>query len=241
MIESVDAMAVLAHHDEDLITRPVRIRHRILVVDDRPENLIAVEAALAPLGALVVTAQLGRRGARRLLEQDFSLVLLDVPMPGMDGFETARWIRARARTAARPDHLRHRARRTSRRTSCARYELGAVDFLFKPFAPEILRAKADGVRRAAGAHRGARRPSASTSSSRERAAHERELPSSQRETAAKHRARAALNEAARRDRSPQGRVPRDPRARAAQPARAAADRCSISSSTTPDKPLTPSA
>src|SRR4051812_32269941 len=93
---------VVVAPDEDLITRPVRIRHRILVVDDRKENLLAADAALSGLGAVVVTALSGQEALRRLLESDYSLVLLDIQMPNMDGYETAKFIRARPRTAHLP-------------------------------------------------------------------------------------------------------------------------------------------
>ena len=126
--------------EDDLVTRRVRVRHRILIVDDRRENLLAAEAALSGLGALIVPALSGEEALRHLLESDYSLVLLDVQMPSMDGYETARFIRSRPRTAHIPiifltahDAEAHNVLRA--------YELGAVDFLQKPFAPEILRAK----------------------------------------------------------------------------------------------------
>jgi len=136
----VDALARPVHSDEDHITQPIPIRHRVLVVDDRPENLLAAEVALTGLDALVVTALSGDEALKYLLEADYSLVLLDVHMPGMDGYETARYIRARPRSAHVPiifmtahvDEEKHMLRA---------YELGAVDFLVKPVAPEILRAK----------------------------------------------------------------------------------------------------
>jgi signal transduction histidine kinase len=113
----------------------------ILVVDDNQANLIAIEAALAPLGRELVMARSGVEALGRLLEKDFALILLDVAMPGMDGFETARLIRSRERNRATPiifvtgvswhdDHV------------LRGYELGAFDFLVKPIRPEVLRAKA---------------------------------------------------------------------------------------------------
>jgi len=127
--------------EEDLITRPIKIRHRILIVDDRPENLLAAEAALQGLGAMIVTAQSGEEALKRLLESDYSLVLLDVQMPGMDGYETARFIRARPRTSFVPI-IFLTAHEGEQKNILRAYELGAVDFMFKPFSPEILRAKA---------------------------------------------------------------------------------------------------
>ena len=141
MLESAEATAVLAVHDEELITRPVRIRHRILIVDDRPENLLAADAALTGLGALIVTARSGEEALKHLLETDYSLVLLDVQMPGMDGYETARFIRQRPRTAHVPIIFLTAHEGESRNVLRA-YELGAVDFMFKPFEPDILRSKA---------------------------------------------------------------------------------------------------
>ena len=113
----------------------------ILIVDDMPANLVAAEAALAPLQRPLVTAMSGEEALEHLLAQDFALILLDVNMPGMDGFEVARMIRGRERTAHVPiifitafDHDNAMVLRA--------YELGAVDFLFKPVVAEVLRAKA---------------------------------------------------------------------------------------------------
>jgi signal transduction histidine kinase len=132
----------ISHRDDDeLSTRPVRMRHKILVVDDRRENLIAADAALTGLGALIVTAQSGQEALKRLLETDYSLVLLDVQMPGMDGYETARFIRARPKTSHVPI-IFLTAHEGESKNILRAYELGAVDFMFKPFAPEILKAKA---------------------------------------------------------------------------------------------------
>src|SRR5204862_6108332 len=74
----------------------------ILIVDDRHENLLALEAILEPLHQRLVRASSGEETLRRLLERDFALILLDVQMPGMNGFETARLIKARERTNYSP-------------------------------------------------------------------------------------------------------------------------------------------
>src|SRR4051794_12515985 len=75
---------------------------RILLVDDRPANLTALEALLGDLGLALVRAPSGEEALKRLLETDFAAVLLDVVMPGMDGFEVAKLIRARPRSRATP-------------------------------------------------------------------------------------------------------------------------------------------
>jgi two-component system sensor histidine kinase/response regulator len=114
-------------------------RIKILLVDDTPENLVSLEAALAGLGEDLVMAQSGKEALRHLLNDDFAAILLDVRMPEMDGFETAELIRSRPRSRQIPilfltgyrneEHL------------FRGYDLGAVDFLFKPIVPEVLRSK----------------------------------------------------------------------------------------------------
>jgi two-component system, sensor histidine kinase len=113
----------------------------ILVVDDNPANVVAIEAALGELGARVARAHSGSEALRILLDRDFALILLDVKMPTMDGFETARMIRARKRSSHTPIIFVTAHGRDDREVQSA-YALGAVDFLFKPVVPEILRAKA---------------------------------------------------------------------------------------------------
>jgi signal transduction histidine kinase len=113
----------------------------ILVVDDNPKNLVAIETALGELGARVQRAQSGSEALRLLLERDFALILLDVKMPTMDGFEAARLIRARKRSSHTPIIFITAYDRDDDQILAA-YELGAVDFLFKPIVPEVLRAKA---------------------------------------------------------------------------------------------------
>ncbi|HEU5061293.1 MAG TPA: response regulator [Kofleriaceae bacterium] len=119
----------------------IRPTFDILVIDDNPANLLAIEAALAGLGLNLVTAQSGADGLRQLLERDFALILLDIEMPGMNGFETARLIRGRLRTRHVPIIFVTAFSRDDREI-LEGYALGAVDFLFKPIVPEILRAKA---------------------------------------------------------------------------------------------------
>ena len=113
---------------------------RVLLVDDRSDNLLALRAVLEPLGLDLVEAGSGEEALRHLLAGEFALIVLDVQMPVLDGFETARLIRGRERTRYVPiifltaisgepeHHLRG-------------YQSGAVDYVYKPFEPEILRAK----------------------------------------------------------------------------------------------------
>lgn len=113
----------------------------ILVVDDKPENLLVVRAALGELDYRLVEAQSGREALRRLLQQDFALILLDVQMPTMSGLETARLIRARDRSRHVPI-IFITAFGPEETDVLEAYRLGAVDFLMKPIQPEVLRAKA---------------------------------------------------------------------------------------------------
>jgi CheY-like chemotaxis protein len=113
---------------------------RILLVDDRPENLIALEAILAPLGQVIVPVRSGRQALAALLDDEYAVILLDVVMPGMDGFETAARIKQHVTirdvpiifltAAAAPPEQAFRG-----------YAVGAVDYLAKPFDPWVLKAK----------------------------------------------------------------------------------------------------
>ena len=111
----------------------------ILVVDDLPDKLLALQTALESLGENVVTARSGREALRRLLQQEFAVILLDVNMPDMDGLETAALIRQRKKTEHTPilfvtafdDEKRLREG----------YSLGAVDYILSPVSPEVLRTK----------------------------------------------------------------------------------------------------
>src|ERR1700722_11970247 len=114
-------------------------RTKILLVDDTPENLISLEAALEGLGQDLVLASSGMQALRHLLEDDFAAVLLDVKMPEMDGFQTAELIRARKRSRHTP--ILFLTGYKSEEHLFRGYDLGAVDFLFKPIVPEILRSK----------------------------------------------------------------------------------------------------
>jgi signal transduction histidine kinase len=111
----------------------------ILVVDDRPEKLIALSAMLEGLHENVVLAGSGKEALRCLLQKEFAVILLDVHMPVMDGFETASLIRQRKSTASTPIIF---ITAYTDETHVARgYSLGAVDYILQPVEPEILRAK----------------------------------------------------------------------------------------------------
>ena len=112
----------------------------ILMVDDRPENLFALEAILADLGQNLVRAQTGAEALKRLLDRDFAVILLDVQMPGMDGFETATLIRQRDRSRHTPIIFLTAFHRSDTQVFRG-YSVGAVDFLSKPIVPEILKSK----------------------------------------------------------------------------------------------------
>ncbi|MBD2084726.1 response regulator [Coleofasciculus sp. FACHB-542] len=112
----------------------------ILLVDDHPENLLALEAVLSSLGQNLVKANSGMEALRCLLNEDFAVILLDVQMPELDGFETARLIRARERSRQTPI-IFQTAYGTSDTNIFTGYSLGAIDYLVKPIEPEILLSK----------------------------------------------------------------------------------------------------
>ena len=112
----------------------------ILLVDDHPENLLTLEAILGCLGGSLIQAHSGEEALRCLLEQDFAVILLDVQMPGMDGFETAALIRQRPRSQHTPI-IFLTAFSTSDTMVFKGYSLGAVDYLLKPIEPAILKSK----------------------------------------------------------------------------------------------------
>ena len=112
----------------------------ILMVDDHPENLLALEAVLSSPNYHLVAANSGKEALKCLLKQEFAVILLDVQMPGLNGFETAKLIRAREKTKHTPiifitaisqdsEHVQHG------------YSVGAIDYIFKPFQPEVLKQK----------------------------------------------------------------------------------------------------
>jgi CheY-like chemotaxis protein len=113
---------------------------RILLVDDRPDNLLALEAILSSLGQTLVRAASGEEALKALLADDYAVILLDVQMPGMDGFETAAHIKRRERTRDIPIIFLTAINREPQHAFRG-YSTGAVDYLAKPFDPWVLRAK----------------------------------------------------------------------------------------------------
>jgi len=114
----------------------------ILLVDDHVENLLALEAILEPTGFRLVRANSGDEALRALLRNDFAAILLDVQMPGIDGFETAQLIRARERTSNVPI-IFVTAISTTAEHVFRGYGSGAVDYLLKPVDPVVLRSKVE--------------------------------------------------------------------------------------------------
>jgi PAS domain S-box-containing protein len=112
----------------------------ILVVDDRQEKLMALESVLSELGQNVVVASSGKEALRKLLKQEFAVILLDVSMPIMDGFETAALIRQRQESEHTPI-IFVSAINASESHASRGYSLGAVDYIFAPVDPDILRSK----------------------------------------------------------------------------------------------------
>jgi PAS domain S-box-containing protein len=112
----------------------------ILLVDDREENLVALEAILEPLGENLIRALSGEEALRRLLTEEVAVILLDVQMPGLDGFETATLIKQREKTRTIPI-IFLTAISTDEAHVFRGYSAGAVDYMSKPFNPDILRSK----------------------------------------------------------------------------------------------------
>ena len=115
-------------------------RAKVLLVDDRPENLVALSAVLEPLGETLLRANSGREALRLLLKHDFAVILMDAQMPEMDGFETASLIRQRERNRHVPI-IFVTAYGKDAETMLQGYSVGAVDYIAKPFNAEILRYK----------------------------------------------------------------------------------------------------
>jgi signal transduction histidine kinase len=125
--------------DSGVLPPPVNV----LLVDDTPGNLVALSSVLEELGQNLVEARSGEEALRRLLEQDFAVILLDVQMHTLDGFETAKLIRGRRQSQHTPI-IFLTAFDDNRLTVEEAYSLGAVDYLVRPVPPAILRAKVQG-------------------------------------------------------------------------------------------------
>jgi signal transduction histidine kinase/DNA-binding response OmpR family regulator len=121
-------------------TEPAEEKVSILIVDDRHDKMLAYEAILSDLHENIVCARSGKEALRCLLKQDFAVILLDVNMPGMDGFETAVMIRQRSRSETTPIIFISAVNDTENHVSRG-YSIGAVDYILTPVVPEILRAK----------------------------------------------------------------------------------------------------
>jgi CheY-like chemotaxis protein len=118
---------------------------RILLVDDRPENLVALEAILSSLDQILVPVRSGEQAVQAVLAEEYAVVLMDIMMPGMDGFETATQIKRHARGRDVPIIFLTAA--DARPEQAFRgYAAGAVDYLAKPFDPWVLNAKVSGGR-----------------------------------------------------------------------------------------------
>ncbi|HEX8156996.1 MAG TPA: SpoIIE family protein phosphatase [Solirubrobacteraceae bacterium] len=114
----------------------------ILLVDDHDDNLLALVAVLEPTGCRLVSARSGDEALRALLKDDFAVILLDVQMPGLDGFETAELIRSRERSRSVPIIFVTAISKEPHNVFRG-YEAGAVDYLFKPLDPVVLRSKVE--------------------------------------------------------------------------------------------------
>jgi len=116
------------------------MRVSLLLVDDRPENLLALEAILEPLNQHLVRANSGPEALRQVLAHEFAAILLDVQMPGMNGFEVAEIIKSRERSRTIPIIFLSAINKEEAYVFKG-YSMGAVDYVFKPFNPDVLRSK----------------------------------------------------------------------------------------------------
>jgi signal transduction histidine kinase len=112
----------------------------LLLVDDRPENLLALEAILEPLGQCLIRANSGPEALKHVLGEEFAAILLDVQMPGMNGFEVAEIIKSRERSRTIPIIFLSAINKEDAYVFKG-YSMGAVDYVFKPFNPDVLRSK----------------------------------------------------------------------------------------------------
>ncbi len=141
-LPKIEIPALRADGTTQLNVKPVGERASVLIVDDTPAKLAALGAIVSGMGMEleIVTATSGEQALRQLLKRDFAVILLDVNMPIMNGFETATLIRSRPRSEHTPI-IFVTAEANSEAERISGYTLGAVDFIYSPIMPEILRAK----------------------------------------------------------------------------------------------------
>ena len=132
--------AILREAPPEIARTPRDERVNILLVDDRPENLLALDAILEPLGERLVRAHSGDAALKCLLTDEFAVILLDVQMPGLNGFETAELIKSRERTRYVPIIFLTAISKDEAYVFRG-YSVGAVDYMSKPFQPDVLRSK----------------------------------------------------------------------------------------------------
>jgi signal transduction histidine kinase len=134
---AVESIAALRNAQQPAETAS---KAKILLVDDEPKSLYALQELLSTLDENLMVAQSGEEALRLALKNDFAVILLDVRMPGIDGFETAQMIRSRERSRLTPIIFLTAA--ADEMNSMFRgYEVGAVDYLMKPVVPEVLKSK----------------------------------------------------------------------------------------------------
>ncbi len=139
-LPKIEIPALRADGTTQHIVVPAGERAGVLIVDDTPAKLVALGAIVSGMALEIVTASSGEQALRQLLKRDFAVILLDVNMPTMDGFETATLIRSRPRSEHTPI-IFVTAEANSDTARISGYTLGAVDFIYSPIIPEILRAK----------------------------------------------------------------------------------------------------
>jgi two-component system, sensor histidine kinase len=137
---TLSAVAHLADEDKQIEEELDPAKASILIVDDVPANLLAMKAVLEPLGHQLVTASSGEEALRRLMSEEFALILMDVMMPEMDGYQTVALIKRRPKTEHVPIIFVSAIAKEVQHISKG-YHYGAVDYITKPFDAEILRAK----------------------------------------------------------------------------------------------------
>src|ERR671913_1959577 len=138
MNDPIEPLPVAGRADEQ--AEPLAfVRPRVLLVDDDERNLLAVSTVLDDLGE-VVLARSGEEALRHLLKGEFAVILLDVYMPGMDGYETAQIIRSREQSKGIPIVFLSAVNKEAEHLLRG-YAMGAVDYVFKPVDPVVLRSK----------------------------------------------------------------------------------------------------